>query len=331
MLALFSNNQVSTAFPLAVYAFLLHAAAITGFVPAPHEKMIGAGALYADAFGWLQANTLYSTLAATVLVYFQAFWLSNIVDRYRMLHDRSWLPAVAYILVASLLPDFLFLSPVLVGITFIIPVLSRIFAAYKQPSLHALVFDAGFWTAVGSLFYAPLLWFLPAVFAGFFILRSFDLRYQVILLTGVFVPVFLASTVYFWLNRGVEFYGAWTRELGGLYSLRFEASRSDLYKLSLAAFLLVLLLLNAGEYYRKRLIQVQKYVNVLFGMVLCSLLLFVTRTVFYPEFLLAAVLPAGIFLSMTLESFSRKWVSELLHLLLLAGIFILQFLPFLGL
>ena len=92
MLALFRNNQFTTAIPLALYVVLTHLSALLGIAqPAPADHPDG-GVLYRAWFEWMKAYPFWSVVGAAILVYIQALVVNILADEFRLLSDRTWLP-----------------------------------------------------------------------------------------------------------------------------------------------------------------------------------------------------------------------------------------------
>jgi hypothetical protein len=327
VLFLFRNNQISTAVLLAVYVLLTHLAAISGYLPIPHSGGGGSGLLYESIFGWLAGLPYVSAIIAAMLVFLQAFMVNQLADTFRLLGDRNWLPGLFYVFAVSAIPDFLFLSPALVATTFIPLVLRKIFHSYKTPQATALIFDAGFWMTVGSLFYPPMLLLMLAAYVGVNVMRSFSLREQMVFWIGLLVPFFLAWLFYFWNDRGMEFWGAQAgrvRETGqfpGWQDIRY------VFEIGFLVLMLAMVVLNFGLFYRRKLIQAQKCITVLYWFVCIGVLsVFLQSGINLSH--AAVVMPGvGVFLSMWLSSFKRRFIAEIIHVVLLIVLLAIQYIP----
>jgi hypothetical protein len=326
VLALFRNNRLTTIFLLIVYAVAVRAIALLGWA-GPPAAVDQAGVLYEPLFGWLPAAGMWSAGLALVLVLVQAVQANFIADEFRITGDRTWLPGLFYVLFASALPEFLFLSPPLVAATFVLPALRRIFRSYKQPDASVLVFDAGFWLTVAGLFYPPAWWLLPAAFFGLGTMRAFKPREKIVLAVAVVVPVLLAWLWYFWMDRGGAFWHLQFDRLFGWFRLERIASGREWAKLSLVVALVLLTLFSFNLYLRKKLINVQKCISVLYTFMLLAGLSVILGGAPRPEDALLIAPSMAIFLAMTSLSQRNRLIAEIVHLVLLGMVIFIQFYP----
>ncbi len=327
VLALFRNNQLSTVFPLALYVALTHLSALLGYAQPAGQGSVGDGVLYRDWFGWADQQPLYSAIGAVVLVFIQALLVNNLADRFRLLGDRNWLPGLFYALAAACLSDFLFLSPPLVAATFVPLVLRCIFQAYKVPHATALVFDAGWWATLASLFYPPAFFLLLAAYAGVNIMRSFNLREQLVFLSGVFTGLFLAWLWYFWSDRGGVFWDVQFGNLLGFYHFKPNMDTERTLKTLLLAVLLCTIMLSYGAYFHRKLIQAQKSVTILYWFLFVGAAVILLQNDPLPAHFLLIMPSVGIFMALSFFALRNRVIAEIFHFALLAVVLFVQFLP----
>lgn len=329
MLTLFRNNQSTTVFILAAYVAVLHLPAMLGWVSpaAPIEGIDPAGGLlFETLFGWCRQSARLSAVVAAGLVLVQAILVNNLADTYRLMNDRNWLPGALYALCASCLPEFLFVGPALVAVTFLPLAMRSIFGVYKQSLAFGAIFDGAFWIAIAALFHPVALWCLPVGYFAYFNLRSFPAREQLVFTTGIFAPFFLALTSFFWYDQADAFFGT-QFDLLGWPSASLPADLYNSIKTALLGLLIVVTLLGFGIYYHKKLIQIQKYITILYWFMFAGLISALFCGQWRVENLLLAIPTVGIFLSYQFQSTRNYALVEFFHLLLLIGIFALQFYP----
>ncbi len=327
MLAFFRNNHSTTAFILAVYIALLRLPAIFGWVTSLEAAVEDGGLLYLDLFGHLQENPSFSAIVATILVYVQALAINWLADHYRILDTRNWYPGALYGFVASCVPDFVFLSPTLVAVSFIPFALWSLFGVYKQTMILSAAFNSAFWITVATLFYPPAVWLLPVAYLGLLNLRALSLQKQIVFFTGIFVPVFLTFTVYFWNDQAIVFlqtqFTRWLHSPAFHYTWNFY----NTLKIMFLSALLLVSVLGFNVYYFHRLIQVKKYISILYWIILVSLATIMIHPEIRLEYALLAMPAVGIFLSFLGQSIRNSTLADLLHLGLLAFMFYIQFYP----
>lgn len=325
MLAFFRNNRNTTAVPLGLYALLTHLSALLGYVQPAAREMAPGGAMYQSLFWWADNAPFWSALVALLLVYVQALLINRLADEFRLLPDRSWLPGLFYVLIASSLPELLFLSPPLVAITFLPLALRCIFRCYKQTEVAYLVFDAALWCTMGSLFYPPVFFLLIAGFAGIGIMRSFRLREQFAFVSGVVAPFFLSWLWYFWHDNGFGFWHGQLSGYSGIYHFTPEWNLKTIFEIGILIALTLILLLSSGVYFRKKLIQAQKCISTLYWFMVVGALTILIQGDLRTTHLLVMAPAAGLFLSMTVASFRHRGMAEILHLALWGFVLSIQF------
>lgn len=278
---------------------------------------------------WLADKPFWSASAAACVVFAQGILVNQFDHDYRLASDRTWLPGLFYVLVASAVPQFQFLSPALLAATFMPISLGKIFGTYKSQLAFSQVFDAAFWLAVGALIFPPMLWLVAAGFVGLSIVRSFGLREQLVFLSGAFVPFFLGWLWAFWHDAGDSFWANQFDALAtGFFHLGAETQLQALTQWGLLGGLFLLILLSFGAVYRKKLIQTQKCLSILYWFLLVAgASLLAQSQPPMTHFLLLAP-TAGLLLSLIFMGFgSRRRLAEILFLALLCAIFGLMFWP----
>lgn len=323
MLRFFRTSQIVAAIPLAIYALLLHLGGLLGHVKMPDGA--SAGSLIYDAwFGNIAATPFLASLSAMVLVVVQGFVVNVLIDQFRLLGERNWFPGLFYVLVASSVPSLTFLSAPLVAATFVPFSIWGVFKAYQKPNVTAAIFDAGFWVGVASLFYPPSILLLIGAFAGFGVVRSFSMRERAVLLSGFFVPVFLAWSFYFWLDRGGEF-----RDIQFNLDLlpAFVGEWGVLQWLQAAWWSAVLLtaFLSFGWLTSRKLIQTQKSVKVLYWSLTSALISSLWAEHWNWQQLLLCSPALGSILALLFASIRRKIWAEWWHFVLFAAAMFFQY------
>jgi len=326
VLSIFRTNQLLYSILLLMYAALLH---LSVFVLREAWTPVAPGVFSAWVYQLLGgASGMSAEITAILLLTAQAAGINAIVLEHRLGEEQNLFPGLFYILISSMLPGMMHLSPALMGNTFLIIAMSELFRTYKNPQASGGIFNVGFWTAVASLFVPAYLVFLILGFVGLNSLRGLDLKERLMLLSGAVVPYGLAGVVMFW--NGQLLNGIHTQFQEAFAVASFVTITGFSFWAAASGFsLLVLLALTqfGGLVYRKT-IQVQKKVSLLYWMLLIGgLSPFVIKGIQIENWLSVAI-PLGIVLGFVFSNLPRRW-SESLHLMLLATVLILHYKQFL--
>jgi hypothetical protein len=179
--------------PLTVFIIFLIALGI--WIPAflsneiiPYASSSDAMPLYVLLASALEKLPFLNRFFALFLVLLEAFMLVRINARFVLIQQRNFLPALFFIIVAGHAKDLLQLNPALFGAFFIILVLFIIFLSYRDEADSYRFFEAGLALGLGSLFYAPLIWFLVFIWIASAVQRPFFWREYFFPLIGLLVP-----------------------------------------------------------------------------------------------------------------------------------------------
>lgn len=325
MLSIFRTNQFFANILLFFYAAFLR---LSLFIVPSEWASTSKGVWSNWVFHKIEMPSIQASILVILLVSIQGILINYIVNKYRMLKNVSLFPGAIYILLTSLIPDFLYLSPILMGTTFWIIALYQLFEVYKKYSCADNIYNVGFFTAVASLFYFSFSIFLLFVLFALSILRAFKVKESLMLLIGFITPYFLTFTYYYWNDK--EAFFLQKQIYNNIAFLDFiPTDRFTLYiAAGLFSFLLLLTIFNYRSYGFRKNIRVQKNVDVLFIALMASVFtLSIQAGISIPHLLLLAV-PLAVFLAISLEKMSPQ-MAEVVHLLLLVLALGWQFLPLL--
>ena len=207
---------------------------------------------------------------AFLLILIQASLLNRICNVLKMFPKASFLPAMAYILLSSLLPEWnQFSAPLLIN-TFLVWMFYRMSMLYNTSNPNISVFNIGLIIGLMTLVNEPAILFVLLIPFALFIMRPFRIREWLIGFLGVTTPYyFLGIALYltdkFELNRVIP-----------SIKLDFPAIPSSIAA-TIAIAMLVIPFMQGGYYVQdnlnKMLIQVRKTWSLLLIFLIVSLLI----------------------------------------------------------
>ncbi|MBC7848226.1 MAG: hypothetical protein H7Y31_00750 [Chitinophagaceae bacterium] len=214
--------------------------------------------LYRGLVNFLQGMNLppiFYSFIAFILLFTQATLLNRICNTQKMLAKPTYLPAMAYILVTSLMPAWNQFSAPLVVNSLLIWIYYRMVLLYNTQKGSSAIFNIGVMMGMVTLFYQPAVLFVLLIWFALFIMRPFIIREWIIGLLGVTTPYYFLAIVLFLTNQW-----SWKKVMPLIDFSLPEMPSSILITISI--ILLVLGFIIGGFYVQnnlsKMLIQVRK-------------------------------------------------------------------------
>ncbi|QHL88046.1 hypothetical protein GU926_11630 [Nibribacter ruber] len=288
--------------------------------------------LAAGLYKWLDAlfgkSYLAHRLVALVLTIYQAFLLNYIFNRNQVHPQKSFLPALFYLVFSSVFFEMDVLSPVLLGHTFVLLGVYSLTAISKDGSNAQRLFKAGFMLGLAALCYLPLIWFLVLGFLAIIYFASSAFRSTLLLITGFVFPFSVVVTYFLYRDSLMPFLElglAWSWQFRFTFVLPFiQVLKVGAIPLGVLALSLITLpLVNLGLNYQARFLQFVLIWLIVVGLVLVSghdgsakgLILFMPIIGYF-----------GVFL-FTQWTGKKVLINEVFFLVLLAGTLFMRYNP----
>ena len=327
MISIFRSYHPGVIFLLLLYTAMFRVPILLAAVPfTPPESANYLSSLTYQLLSWLigDRNYIYH-VAASVLVFFQALYFNYIINNHRILSRSSYLPAMSYVLVSSVLIEFTLLTPALIANTFLLFALSKVLSTYKKEKASPILFDASLLVAMASLFFFPYIAFFLFILAAMVVLRPFNMREYFISVIGLLLPYYFIGVYFFWYHNLDAFWK--TIEITQLNfpvqqlerSVRVIVTGSTLLAVALWTFFYV-----QGNIFRM-VVQVRSYMMVfifLFVAGVFSLLIQFTGEFYH--FVWIAI-PIGLAFAIFGMEIRRRWVAEIVHFFLLLSALFFQY------
>ncbi len=291
MIGIFKQKSPANLLLLLVMGVLLKLPIFSSTYSPPVGDREENGLLFNLLFDFLKPYTVGFPLLFSVLAFLflllQAMMLTRFVNAQRMVSKTTYLPAMAYLLLTSFLPEWNYFSAPLVVNTFLLLILSILFNIYNQENSKGSIFNVGLLLGIAGFVFTPAFTFLIWIFLAIAIIRPFRVNEWLICLLGVSTPFYFYAA-YLLIN------GSWSWD-AFLPSLSIELPflRQSAW-LAGAAFLIMLPFLIGGYYVqenlRRMLINVRKGWSLLLLYLLAAfLLLFVNASGDFSNWIMALI------------------------------------------
>jgi len=274
---------------------------------------------------YVESGSIWGNILALLLVTLQAVLLNGIINQHKMTKETTYYPALFYVLLASAIPDFLYLSPVVLAATFYIIALSELFKWYKNYEAATQIFNVGFWLSIASLFFFPVSIYFWLALIGLSVLRSLKVNEFFVLLIGFLVPYFLIGVYFFWIDQLPNFMYGQVFNNFGFFSFDIKNETHNYVKIGFFVVLVIWVLIQASQFFVRQSIQNQKNVSLLLWSIAITFVgLFAYQLVSLETLMLLAV-PLSYFLSVSLLNMKQKILPEAIHVGMLILVFCIQY------
>jgi hypothetical protein len=314
VLRLLRTNQPLVILLILLYAFIVR---VYTFTSVPNWEPLNSNLISDYIYSLVGVNTFANSIVALFLVVLQAVAINLVVNNYKMGRELTYFPAMSYVLLASAIPEFLYLSPALMGNTFVIVAIAEMFRWYRKYEASAQIFNVGFWIAISAMFYFSNIAFYFLAIIALFNLRSFQLNELLILTIGLFIPFFFVGVYQFWNNGLDTFMSQYVWSNFSFLDWKIESVTHNYLKIVFFISLLAWVFFQSQAYFFKTNIQNQKYIIVLFWSMLIAMMPAIFQSNLGLDHLLLLCLPLSIFIAFNLINIQKRVRAEIVHVVLL--------------
>ena len=149
-------------------------------------------------------NPVAGVLFTVLILLVVSFQLVSFNTSWLFINERTFLPAVIFIIFSGFFPAFQSMNPVLPSAILLLIAIRRIMDAYRKSDTAYNFFDAAFIIGTGSLFYANLIWFSLLPFIGIALLRTGNIKELFLSVVGFLTPFFLITAIYYLMGKDLE-------------------------------------------------------------------------------------------------------------------------------
>lgn len=144
-----------------------------------------------------------SLIVAAILLIVQSFLIVRINLDFSIINERTFMPALFYILIVNSYLPLQRMTPLLIAGIILLLTLEVMFNSFRKQKAIAHFFNAGFLIGLGSLFYFHFIFMLLLVFVGLGVFRPFVWREWLVTIVGFFAPVLLMLAFEFVIQHDI--------------------------------------------------------------------------------------------------------------------------------
>jgi hypothetical protein len=271
-----------------------------------------------------------STFSAFLIVILISYLLVSFNTSVFFISERTFLPALLYILFTGLVPQIQIMNPVLPAAPFLILGIRKIMDSYQVQGTAYSFFDAGILIGTGSLFYAGMIWFGILLIVGIAVLRPVGLRELFLSIAGLMTPIFIFTGFYYVLGYDISHLGsAITYNMFGRLP-EIPAPVKTIVVLLVAGMLVLISLSHLFRALREKRIKSRKTFTLLFWVFFISTgMYFIFSSVSLEIYWLTAI-PLTYFLCHYFVFSRNRRITEIMFIILLVLVAVIQVLNISG-
>lgn len=268
---------------------------------------------YSIGFSWLDL------LVGIILISFQLFFISYIVNEYKLLDTNSHLPSLLLVTLNCASIFNVGFHQVIVANSLIIIAFYQLLKLYNVGNKYGLLFNAGFLVGLASMIYFPSVIYFLVIWVVLVYMTTPVWRDFAISLIGFAIPL-IYYVAYFFVFKDLSEL-VFLTEHTKIFELNFEALQVG-NKLFLGVLILLILvsgfklLSNAG----KSVAKVRKMLVSVLMYFLGSLLSLFLNQFDIVSTLFLMTIPLSIMFGNFFQNIKKGWLAESLYLLLIATI-----------
>jgi hypothetical protein len=269
-------------------------------------------------------NSLVWVVISSVMATIVSFLLVNFNTTSFFINERTYLPALFYVLAAGLFPQNLSLNPALPASIFLMVAIVRIIDGYRKAGIANNFFDAGLLISTGSLFYANLIWFGILVIIGIVIIRTVSVSEVLLALLGLLTPYLLTFGIYY--VTGSDLSSLLALITGNLF-LRAEGvlfSRLSIVALILASLIIIVSVAYLFSHLNSKKIKSRKTFSILIWAFLIALAEYFILPPVSIEIVWIIAIPVSYFLTHYFVFIKKKLMPEIFLSVLFLLVLIIQ-------
>lgn len=272
----------------------------------------------------LLTNSYFNLILSAFLVFFQSTVVISLLSFFKVEALKGFLVAWLYVLIMHLFPSYVFLSPELLSLTFVLLAFRTTVLVDESRKKLKNIFTTGLFLGLATALYLPSSFFILVSFVALFRNSTASFREILLLLIGFFVPFFYTAA-YLYIA------GTPASVLSGFEFNQFQFNFYNPNQLLSFYLLLLIILLSINlvmSFLNKLLMHEKLFFQLVFFYVLAFGFMFFFQNENNVNFLLAIIFPTALFLSIYFNRIKRIFVAESLHLILFLTI-IVNFIYFL--
>jgi len=280
------------------------------------------GILYTSIINILPDYPILNSIVSIILVFIEAVMINRLVIKNRFSRDITLLPGMFFIVLVSLSPEMLGLSPIIFGLYFVILSFSNLFKTYKKYNSERYLFNAGMFMGVAILFYFNFILLTIPLLIGLLSIKAFKIREVLQVASGFLIVLYIYAFWMYWSDTPIIY------PKMNIYSI-IDIAKGDIFKyiiFGIYFFLIINTIFTYRQFVIKKSIQSQKKINILFFLLIFSVFTIILIAPIHTfNYLYLLAFPISFFTSVIFTRIKNNLILEVVNLVVIFAILIYHF------
>jgi hypothetical protein len=259
-----------------------------------------------------------------LMVSILSFLLVNFNTSIFFISERTFLPALFYVLLGGFFPDQQLMNPVLPASIFLMLAIIRIMDGYHISGTAYNYFDSGILLSMGTLFYANLIWFGLLIIIGIALLRTGNLKEIVISLIGLITPYLILFGIYYVLGKDVGALMKLLRDNLSSKAIYYPFPRVTILALIFLGGLIIASIVQMAKHMNTKKIKARKTFSLMIWTFIISFMVYFLIPSVSVEMIWLTGIPVSYFLTHYFVFVKKKLLPEILFTLLFLFVLLIQ-------
>lgn len=325
MVGIFKANSPFNTFLLFIYGLLLKFAFFSAAPPAvirKNDPVVFAEFMLKIKVVMGGVPVIYPAITY-LLLFTQAITLNRFINSQRLIQQPTYLPAMSYLLITSMFPEWNILTPALLVNTLSVWIFVKLNNLHNSATPRPALFNVGMLTGISAFIYLPALGFAIMIIFALIMSRPFNLAEWVMALLGIITPFYFLF-VWMFLTDRMHYYTL------PPFAIGYPALTHNYWPLVavgliITAFITGAYFVQAGS--ARQVVQVRKSWSLMFVFLAVSVLIACINQSHNFEYWILAIVPLSAFAGSAFFYPAKKWFPLLLHWLMVG--FVIAFSYFL--
>jgi len=282
---------------------------------------------YVYVFGQnLVINPLFNSILSGIIIFVQSGIIISIFGFFRNKELKTFLPAWVFVILMHLNPIFIFVSPQLFSLLFILWAFKKTVNTGNEPKNKRLLFDIGILIGIATMFWSPSILYIIFVFIYLNYNNSLSFKTFLLIIISYIIPLIYVVAYYLFTKNKVYFVDIFNKISLNTFEFDFY-NFSQILSTILALILAFVSIFYTIKYASKQLREIKNVFFLLWIFIFNTFLVFLFQNENSFSLIIFLLFPFSIFISIMFNKIKQVSLAEFVHLTLFLTV-IINFLYF---